>query len=161
MATGALPFRGDTSGVIFDGIMNRVPLPLLRLNPDVPPKLEDIINRALEKDRELRYQHASDMKSELLRLKRDAETGRVGAANSGTVLAAQESGSQVEAQQLIPTSKSTPVVAASPSSSAVKIAEVPPAGGRKLWRILVPAAVVVVAALIGGGLYFRSRLVKP
>src|SRR5438093_3171270 len=80
MATGALPFRGDTSGVIFDGIMNRVPLPLLRLNPDVPPKLEDLINRAMEKDRELRYQHASDMKSELLRLKRDTETGRVRAA---------------------------------------------------------------------------------
>jgi len=76
MATGALPFRGDTSGVIFDGIMNRVPLPLLRLNPDVPPKLEDLINRALEKDRELRYQHASDMKSELLRLKRDTESGK-------------------------------------------------------------------------------------
>jgi len=81
--------------VIFDGIMNRVPLPPLRLNPDLPPKLEDLINRALEKDRELRYQHASDMKSELLRLKRDTETGRVGGASSGTVPIAQESDSQV------------------------------------------------------------------
>src|SRR5205807_818376 len=75
MATGALPFRGDTSGVIFDGIMNRAPLAPVRLNPDLPPKLEDIINRALEKERELRYQHASDIKSELLRLKRDLESG--------------------------------------------------------------------------------------
>jgi serine/threonine protein kinase len=71
MATGALPFRGETSGVIFDGIMNRAPVAPVRLNPDLPPKLEDIINRALEKERELRYQHAADIKSELLRLKRD------------------------------------------------------------------------------------------
>src|SRR4051794_3243468 len=74
MATGALPFRGETSGVIFDGIMNRVPLAPVRLNPNLPPKLEDIINRALEKDTDLRYQHASDIKSELLRLKRDLDS---------------------------------------------------------------------------------------
>src|SRR5438876_4566938 len=76
MATGTLPFRGESSGVIFDGIMNRAPLSPLRLNPDLPPKLEDIVNRALEKDRELRYQHASDLRSELMRLKRDTDTGR-------------------------------------------------------------------------------------
>jgi serine/threonine protein kinase/uncharacterized membrane protein YkgB len=76
MATGALPFRGETSGVIFDGIMNRAPVAPIRLNPDLPPKLEDIINRALEKERELRYQHASDIKSELLRLKRDLDSGK-------------------------------------------------------------------------------------
>jgi serine/threonine protein kinase len=74
MATGALPFRGETSGVIFDGIMNRSPVAPVRLNPDLPPKLEDIINRALEKDSDLRYQHASDIKSELLRLKRDMDS---------------------------------------------------------------------------------------
>lgn len=71
MATGSLPFRGETSGVIFDGIMNRAPVAPIRLNPDLPERLEDIINRALEKERELRYQHAADIKSELLRLKRD------------------------------------------------------------------------------------------
>ncbi|HUI52912.1 MAG TPA: serine/threonine-protein kinase, partial [Terriglobales bacterium] len=68
MATGALPFRGDTSGIIFDGIMNRAPVAPVRLNPELPPKLEEVIKRALEKDRELRYQHASDMKSELMRI---------------------------------------------------------------------------------------------
>jgi len=162
MATGALPFRGDTSGVIFDGIMNRVPLSPLRLNPDLPPKLEDIINRALEKNRELRYQHASDMKSELLRLKRDTETGgRMGAASSGTLPVAQESGSQLVAQQAIPTSGSTPVVAASPSMNAVKVAEVPVATGRKLWKILVPIALLVVAALVAVVFYIRSRTVTP
>jgi Flp pilus assembly protein TadD len=71
MATGSLPFRGESSGVIFDGILNRAPLPPLRLNPDLPSKLEDIINRALEKDRELRYQVTKEMRAELLRLKRD------------------------------------------------------------------------------------------
>src|SRR6201981_2445778 len=76
MATGVLPFRGESSGLIFEAILNRAAVPPMRLNPDLPAKLEDIINRALEKDRELRYQHASEMRSELLRLKRDMETGR-------------------------------------------------------------------------------------
>src|ERR1017187_10518278 len=71
MATGMLPFRGESSGVIFESILNRAPVSALRLNPDLQPKLEDIINRALEKDRELRYQPASEMRSELMRLKRD------------------------------------------------------------------------------------------
>ena len=83
MATGTLPFRGETSAMISHAIIERTPVPPIRLNPDVPPELEDIINRALEKDRELRYQHASDMRSELLRLKRDTETGRVAAISSG------------------------------------------------------------------------------
>src|SRR6266436_8394007 len=132
MATGALPFRGESSGVVFDGIMNRAPLSPLRLNPDVPAELEDIINRALEKDRELRYQAAAEMRSELKRLKRDTETGRVGAASSGKVAAAQDSGSQVAVQQPVPGSGSTPAVTPS-SSAAVKVAELPAAGGRKLW----------------------------
>ena len=65
MATGTLPFRGESSGLIFEAILNRMPLSPLRLNPDLPPKLEDIVNRALEKDRELRFQSAKEMRSEL------------------------------------------------------------------------------------------------
>ncbi len=81
MATGALPFRGDTTGVIFDGILNRTPVIPIRLNPEIPPDLERIINKALEKDLETRYQHAADIRADLKRLRRDAESGRVTATH--------------------------------------------------------------------------------
>jgi eukaryotic-like serine/threonine-protein kinase len=74
MATGMPPFRGESSATIFEAILNRAPAPAIRLNPDLPPKLEDIINKALEKDRDLRYQHASDIRTDLQRLKRDTDS---------------------------------------------------------------------------------------
>jgi hypothetical protein len=104
------------------------------------------------------------MRSKMKRLKRDTEAGRVAVASSGTVAVAQESGSQVAAARPAPASgsSSSPALAPSTSWSAVKVAEVPVAVGRKLWKILVPAAVVVVAAaLIGGGLYPRSHPATP
>ncbi|MHB8218579.1 MAG: protein kinase domain-containing protein [Candidatus Sulfotelmatobacter sp.] len=84
MTTGTLPFRGNSAGVIFDSILNRAPVPPVRLNPDLPPKLEDIINKALEKDRNLRYQNASDIRTDLQRVKRDAESGKGGAVTDKT-----------------------------------------------------------------------------
>jgi len=76
MVTGVLPFRGDTSGIIFDGVLNRAPVSPARLNPDVSPELERIINRSLEKDRDLRYQHASEIRAELQRVRRDTDSSR-------------------------------------------------------------------------------------
>jgi serine/threonine protein kinase/tetratricopeptide (TPR) repeat protein len=158
MSTGALPFRGESTATMFEAILNRAPVLPVRLNPDLPSELERIINRALEKDRELRYQHASDMRAELQRLKRDTETGRVGVASSGTVVVAQETGSAAAAPS--PPPGSAPVGVSS-SSSPAKIVEIPVVGKpAKLWRVLIPVPVVLVALLIAGGLYYRSRSSK-
>jgi serine/threonine protein kinase/tetratricopeptide (TPR) repeat protein len=80
MTTGTLPFRGQSTGLVFESILNRTPVPPVRLNPDLPPKLEEIINKCLEKDRNLRYQHAADTRTDLQRLKRDTESARIPAA---------------------------------------------------------------------------------
>jgi serine/threonine protein kinase/tetratricopeptide (TPR) repeat protein len=161
MGTGQPPFRGDSTAAIFDAILNRAPIAPVRLNPDLPPEFERIVSKALERDRDLRYQHASDIRADLKRLKRETESGRPGAASSGTMPLAQATSSPPIAQPTVPASGSTPATAPSPSSGALKAAEVPAGGESKRWKILVPAVVLAVAALVGGSLYFRSRPATP
>ena len=89
MATGTLPFRGENAGLVFESILNRAPVSPVRLNPDLPVDLERIIHKCLEKDRNLRYQHASEIRTDLQRLKRDSESGQVSAATSGSMTVTQ------------------------------------------------------------------------
>ena len=145
MATGRLPFRGESSGVIFNAILERAPMPPVRLNPDLPAKLEDIINRALEKDINLRYQHASEMRAELMRLKRDSDTGRL------PVLSVSEE-CESETGVAVPLASSGKKQEAAPAKQ-FELAKQP----RVLpWRILVPSAALILA-LIAAGLYYHSR----
>ncbi len=166
MVTGALPYRGETSGVIFEAILNRAPVPPVRLNPDLPPKFEDIINRALEKDRELRYQHASEMKAELMRLKRDTDTGRVAVASVtdhvgpdrvGTgALARPAEHSSVEsvlAQSSSRTRVSAPLIPAASFGSGPVAPQVIGGTRKRLWTFGGIAAAVLIAGLVGVLLY--------
>jgi serine/threonine protein kinase len=93
MVTGVLPFRGETSGLIAEAILNRRPVAPVRLNPDLSPKLEEFINKALEKDRKLRHQNAVDMRTDLQRMKRDTESERLSAATSAADGAGRKLGS--------------------------------------------------------------------
>ncbi|MGA2919482.1 MAG: protein kinase [Candidatus Sulfotelmatobacter sp.] len=151
MATGQVPFRGESTAEVFDAILNRVPAAPVRLNSALPSKLEDIINKALEKDRDLRYQHAADIRTDLQRLKRDTDTGRAGAAVSGAMPVVQDSSPQ--AAPPAPGSGSAPAAVAA-SSSAAQISE----GGRsKLWRVLVPVVALLVVGIVALGFYLRPR----
>ena len=144
MATGSLPFRGDTSAAVFDAILHKAPPAPVRLNSEIPLDLEHIISRALEKDRELRYQHASEMRSELQRLKRDTDSGRSAAATP----AVEEAEETKSARAAVKPSSAKQRAA---SGEAVTEAQ------RKVpWKIVVPAAALLVA-LIAGGLYWRSH----
>jgi serine/threonine protein kinase/Tol biopolymer transport system component len=141
MATGTLPFQGQTSAAIFNAILNKTPVPPARINNEVSTKLEDIVNRALEKDRDLRYQSASDMRSELKRLKRDTDSNRLGAASAAT------------------TSNPAMASASAPSSSAaILLGE---ARKHKRMLALTFSGVLLFTAAVGGYLFVRATRTAP
>ena len=139
MATGSLPFRGDTSGVITEAILNRAPVLAVRLNPEVPAELERIINKALEKDHDLRYQHASELRSDLKRLRRDSGSGRV-----------STTGAQVIQQP-----------APEMASSSAHIAGVQPAAKPSQTKYIVAGAAVLLVAIAFALYHFKGARTAP
>ncbi|MGC1168338.1 MAG: serine/threonine-protein kinase, partial [Candidatus Acidiferrales bacterium] len=143
MATGKQTFSGSSSAEIFDAILNRTPVAPVRLNPALPPKLEDVITRALEKDPNLRYQHASDIRSDLQRLRRDTESGRSAVA-SGMAEPATPDQTYLHA-------------AASPESKSGAVSAAPVKTHRAKWPVVIAAALVIVVASVAGWLYFTRH----
>jgi serine/threonine-protein kinase len=153
MATGSVPFRGETSGVITDAILNRAPAAPVRLNPEIPPKLEDVINKALEKDRDLRYQNASDMRADLKRVKRDGDTGRSASyplqqtEEAPARLSSSSPGSSAQASS---GRRSATSLAAEDELASIAANFSSPSGPLSSWRIVpwVFAAILAVGLLV-------------
>ncbi|MGB8323344.1 MAG: serine/threonine-protein kinase, partial [Candidatus Acidiferrum sp.] len=160
MATGTLPFRGESSGVIFKSILDATPTPAVRLNPDLPPKLEDVILKCLEKDRNLRYQHAADLRTDLQRLKRDTDSSRSATYNSAASLSdsssSVRSASAASSASAAASAISSPSHVAAASDSQIAVSLV--ARHKKKFFTAAALALIVLAALAFGAYrWFGAR----
>ncbi len=156
MATGMLPFKGDSSGAIFDEILHKNPVAPVRLNTSIPLEFEQLINKAMEKDKDLRYQGAAEMRADLKRLKRDTSSGRSVASSSSIGSGAVSSGGAGSGSAVVAAAGSSAyaTAAASPSSTVVTAAAPAP---RKFPLVGVAVGVVVLAALAFGAYKFLNR----
>jgi tetratricopeptide (TPR) repeat protein len=157
MATGVLPFRGESSGIVTEAILNRVAVAPVRLNPDLPQKLEEVISKALEKDRDLRYQHASELRSDLKRLKRDTDTGRTATQAAEPEEAPVKTSSRAIGVAAHDSSLRKAAVRAAAAAEAATTALGAASKKNIPWKIVVPAAVVVVALIASGYLHLSKR----
>src|SRR5262245_9306511 len=157
VTTCTVPFRGNTTAEVFEAILNRAPVPPIRLNPEIPPRLEEIITRALEKDRNLRYQSAADLRAELQRLKRDTDSGRSAAIRAATPPSGEPVTAPTAPRAVPPAATITPTPG-QPITAATPVAAAAPLLGRmRRWRLIVPAVAAAIALAVAGWFFSRGR----
>ncbi len=158
MATRQLPFRGESTAEIFESILNRQPIPITRINLDLPPELERIVNKALEKDRNLRYQHAADIRTDLKRLERDTSSGRIRISDIKQLLSLAPPRAAHSSSQPNPPMRATPPRQRAPGSNASQPAATEPKSSKGL---MFGIAAILILLAVAAGIAYKFFGTKP